>query len=132
MAVKNIELIARMPVEIAKFSGKGTVWSFTIISSAKHAPEGFEYLVPYAVAWVRLEEGPLVTAMLTDVDLGDIKIGMEVEMVIRKKRDLGDQGMLLYGPSFRPPISESEESLAETIERIYSEEYEFVLRKKNG
>jgi len=92
--------------EIMKFSGRGTVWSFTIIPRAGYAPEGFEFLAPYAVALVRLEEGPLVTAMLTDVNLTDIEIGMEVEMVIRKKRDLGDRGLLLYGYSFRPPIPE--------------------------
>ncbi len=129
--MKKGEVIARMPVEIAKFSGKGMVWAFSIIPSADYAPEGFEYLVPYAVALVRLEEGPLVTAMLTDVDLKDIRIGLEVEIVMRKKRDLGDRAMLVYGPSFRPPIPESEGTLAETIERIESEEYEFGLRKKS-
>lgn len=96
----------KLPQEITRFSGRGTVWSFTIVPDGDHAPEGFEYLAPYAVAIVKLEEGPLVTTMLTDVDLRDIKIGMEVEMVVRKKRDLGDRGMLVYGPSFRPPIPE--------------------------
>ena len=109
--MKNGELIARMPIEVGKFSGRGTVWSFTIIPRADYAPEGFEYLAPYPVALVRLEEGPLVTAMLTDVDLADIHIGMEVEMVIRKKRDLEDRGMLVYGYSFRPPIPETTETL---------------------
>ena len=63
-------------VEIMKFSGKGTVCSFAIIPSAEYAPEGFTDYAPYAVAWVKLEEGHMVTAMLTDVDLKDIKIGM--------------------------------------------------------
>lgn len=100
------ELVARMPIEVGKFSGRGTVWSFTIVPDGGHAPEGFEYLAPYAVAIVELKEGPLMTAMLTDVDLKDIYIGMGVEMVMRKKRDLGERGMLVYGPSFRPPIPE--------------------------
>lgn len=93
-----------MSIEVGRFSGRGTVWSFTIIPRADYAPEGFEYLAPYAVAIVRLEEGPLVTAMLTDVNFADIKIDMEVEMVIRKKRVLGDRGLIVYGYSFRPPI----------------------------
>jgi len=131
MTVKISELISSMSIEVGRFSGKGTVWSFTTVPKGEYAPEGFEYLAPYAVALVRLEEGPLVTAMLTDVDLADIHIGMEVEMVIRKKRDLEDRGMLVYGYSFRPPIPEPEGSLAETIERIESEEYEFELRKKS-
>lgn len=93
-----------MSIEVGRFSGRGTVWSFTIIPRADYAPEGFEYLAPYAVAIVQLEEGPLVTAMLTDVNFADIKIDMEVEMVIRKKRVLGDRGLIVYGYSFRPPI----------------------------
>lgn len=97
-------LRVKSPAEIMRLSGRGTVWSFTIIPRADYAPEGFEYLAPYAVAIVQLEEGPLVTAMLTDVDLRDIYIGMEVEMVIRKKRVLDDRGLIVYGYSFRPPI----------------------------
>ena len=91
---------------MARMSGQGEVWSFTIVGSGDYAPEGFEYLAPYAVAIVRLDEGMLVTAMLTDVDLKEIKIGMKVEMVIRKKRDQGDRGLLVYGYSFRPPIGQ--------------------------
>ena len=105
-------------VELPRMAGRGVVWSFTIIPSADYAPEGFEYLAPYAVGIVKLEEGPLVTAMLTDVDLKDIEIGMEVEMVIRKKRDLGDRGMLLYSYSFRPPLPQSAKTLAEIIKEI--------------
>lgn len=93
-----------MSIEVGRFSGRGTVWSFTIIPRADYAPEGFEYLAPYAVAIVQLEEGPLVTAMLTDVNFADIEIDMEVEIVIRKKRVLGDRGLIVYGYSFRPPI----------------------------
>ena len=125
------ELIARMPVEVGRFSGKGTVWSFTIIPRADYAPEGFEDYVPYTVAIIELEEGPLVTARLTDVDNNGVYIGMPVEMVIRKGRDLGERDMLVYNYCFRPPIPKSEGSLAETIERIESEEYEFGLRKKS-
>ena len=99
-------------------SGQGEVWSFTIVPGGDYAPEGFEYLAPYAVAVVKLDEGMLVTAMLTDVNLKEIEIGMRVEMVTRKKRGQGDRGLLMYGYSFRPLIPESTESLAETMERI--------------
>jgi len=47
------------------FSGRGEVYSFSTIYQA---PKGYEEYVPYTVALVRLEEGPLVTAQLTDVD----------------------------------------------------------------
>ncbi|MBI2310235.1 OB-fold domain-containing protein [Candidatus Collierbacteria bacterium] len=106
------------PAEIMKFSGRGTIWSFTIIPRADYAPEGFEYLAPYAVALVRLEEGPLVTAMLTDVDLKDIEIDMEVEVVSRFLTEAGDRGLRVYGYKFRPPVPVSTKTMAEVIEEI--------------
>ena len=84
------------------FSGSGEVYSFTTIYNA---PSGFEQNVPYTVALVQLEEGPLVTAQLTDVDEDDVNIGMPVEMVTRKLRQDGDErGMLVYGYKFRPKL----------------------------
>ena len=59
---------------------------------------------PYIVALVKLEEGPMVTAQLTDVDVDQLEIGMEVEMVTRKMSDDGVEGMIIYGYKFRPPI----------------------------
>lgn len=118
-------------VEVAGFSGRGRVYSWTRITERDHAPEGFTDFVPYINVLVKLEEGPLVTARLTDVDYEDIHFDMEVECVTRLIKKDGDRGLLIYGYSFRPPIPESTETLAETIERIYAEEYEFGLRKKN-
>jgi len=85
----------------AQFSGRGEVYSFTTI----HAPpEGFGGQGPYIVALIRLAEGPLVTAQMTDVDADDVRIGMPVEMVTRALReDGGDgQGIVVYGYKFRP------------------------------
>lgn len=85
------------------FSGRGEVYSF----SAVHAPpEGFEKYAPYVVALVRLDEGPLVTAQLTDVHERDVKVGMRVEMVTRVMREDGDRGMIVYGYKFRPALLE--------------------------
>jgi uncharacterized OB-fold protein len=42
-----------------QFSGKGEVFSYTTIYDA---PAGYESNVPYTVALVKLEEGPMVTA----------------------------------------------------------------------
>jgi uncharacterized OB-fold protein len=53
---------------------------------------------------VRLEEGPLVTAQLTDCDLEQLAVDMPVEMVTRRLRDLGPDGLLVYGPKFRPVL----------------------------
>ena len=84
------------------FSGKGEVYSYTTIYDA---PEGYEGTTPYTVALVKLEEGPLVTAQLTDVDNGKVNIGTPVEMVTRKLREDGDRGMLVYGYKFRPKLT---------------------------
>ena len=82
------------------FSGRGEVYSFTTIYDA---PAGYEENVPYTVALIKLEEGPLVTAQLTDLGDQPVEIGAPVEMVTRKLRNDGDErGMIVYGYKFRP------------------------------
>ena len=84
------------------FSGKGEVFSFTTIYEA---PAGFDESAPYTVALVKLVEGPLVTAQLTDLGSQPVEIGMPVEMVTRRLRQDGDErGMLIYGYKFRPRL----------------------------
>ena len=81
------------------FSGRGTVYSYSIVYNA---PAGYENLVPYAVALIKIKEGPLVTAQLTDVELDSIYIGMNVEMTTRVIKRQGDNGIIVYGYKFRP------------------------------
>ena len=82
------------------FSGKGEVYTFTVMYDA---PTGFEGTTPYVVAIVKLEEGPMLTAQLTDVNEKEVQIGMPVEMVTRRIRSDGDErGTLVYGYKFRP------------------------------
>jgi uncharacterized OB-fold protein len=57
------------------------------------------------VALVKLEEGPMVAAQLTDVDNSKVEIGMPVEMVTRKLREDGKRGMIVYGYKFRPTLN---------------------------
>ena len=89
--------------DLYTFSGKGEVYSYTTIYEA---PSGFDSNAPYTVALVKLDEGPMVTAQLTDVDQEAVQIGMPVEMVTRKMRDDGDErGMIVYGYKFRPRMA---------------------------
>ncbi len=88
-------------VEDFQFSGKGRVISWTIV---RNPPSGFEYYKPFPLALVELEEGPVVLAQLTDVDPEEITSGMEVEMVTRKIREFGEDGIILYAYKFRPPV----------------------------
>ena len=82
-----------------QFSGNGEVYSFTTVYDA---PEGYEEYAPYTVALIKLAEGPLVTAQLTDVDNNQVQIGMPVEMVTRRLREDGERGIIVYGYKFRP------------------------------
>lgn len=81
------------------FHGEGTLASYTVVYQA---PVGFDEQVPYAVGLVDLAEGPRLTAMLTDMDLDALEIGLPVEMVVRKLTEDGDEGAIQYGYKFRP------------------------------
>ncbi len=87
--------------ELFTFTGLGEIFSYTTIYDA---PAGFENTAPYTIALVKLNEGPVVTAQLTDVDKDDVHIGMPVEMVTRKLRSDGEEGMIVYGYKFRPTV----------------------------
>ncbi len=88
--------------DLFEFSGRGQVYSYTKVVDA---PTGFEDGAPYTVALVQLDEGPMVTAQLTDVPEDQIEVGMPVEMVTRKLRSDGERGMLVYGYKFRPSVA---------------------------
>lgn len=80
-------------------SGRGEVYSF---STMYNAPRGYEEQRPYTIALIKLDDGPMVTAQLTDVSHDDVKIGLRVEMVTRKLREDGEEGQIIYGFKFRP------------------------------
>ncbi|MEL7656450.1 MAG: Zn-ribbon domain-containing OB-fold protein, partial [Bacillota bacterium] len=86
-----------------QFSGKGSVFSYTVIHNP---PTGFEGTAPYTVAIVQLDEGPMVTAQLTDLGEQEAEIGMPVEMVTRLLRqDDDERSTLIYGYKFRPILA---------------------------
>jgi hypothetical protein len=70
-----------------------------------NVPAGYQEQSPYTVALVKLEEGPVVTAQLTDVENDAVQIGMKVEMVTRKLREEGEEGQIVYGYKFRPILA---------------------------
>lgn len=82
-------------------SGKGEIYSFSVL---RQVPKGFEPFAPYPIALVRLAEGPLITAQLTDCTENDLAIGQPVEMVTRLLKDTGEDGLLVYGYKFRPTL----------------------------
>lgn len=82
-----------------EFDGHGELYSFTTLYSA---PSGYEGQLPYIVGMVKLDEGPMVEAQITDVNPADLKIGQRLEMVTRKLREYGEEGLIVYGYKFRP------------------------------
>ncbi|MBN2331252.1 MAG: Zn-ribbon domain-containing OB-fold protein [Candidatus Aenigmarchaeota archaeon] len=82
-----------------RFSGKGKVYSYTVIRTP---PTGFEIYIPYVVAIVDLEEGARVVSQLVDVKPEEVSIGMPVEACFRKIREQNQSGLVLYGFKFRP------------------------------
>ena len=55
----------------------------------------------YSVAVIELEEGAKLTAQLVDCDVDNLEIGDPVEMVFRKIREDGEDGVISYGFKFR-------------------------------
>ena len=90
-------------LETCQFTGEGRVYSYTTVYDA---PAGYEGMAPYSAALVRLDEGPLVAAQLTDVEPDEVQMGMPVEMVTRRLRDFGESGMIVYGYKFRPRLKD--------------------------
>lgn len=87
--------------EACPLKGTGEIYSFTGIRNTM--PE-YEQQAPYLVGVVRLDEGILVSAQLTDCGEADLMIGQRVEMVTRRMGDTGADGLLVYGYKFRPVI----------------------------
>lgn len=85
-------------LEDIKFSGNGRIHSYSII----HTPtDEFKNISPYAVAIIELEEGAKITSQIVDCDTEVIEIGQEVELVFRRIKAEGDEGVISYGYKFK-------------------------------
>ena len=80
-------------------SGRGKVFSFTEVRHAIHP--NFSATVPYVVADVELDEGPIMTSNVTDVPPEDVFIGMPVEVWFDTETEDAFHTKLRL-PKFRP------------------------------
>lgn len=75
-------------VEEVHLSKHGTLYSYAIQHYPPpppyHPPDPF---VPYGIGWVELPEGIRIAGMMTQCDVKDLRIGLNVEMVIEKIYD---------------------------------------------
>lgn len=86
-------------IENIQFKGKGKIHSFSIVETPT---DDFKTIAPYVVAIIELEEGTKLTSQLVDCDSNEIEIGDPVEMVFRKIREDGTDGVISYGFKFKP------------------------------
>lgn len=59
-------------------SGKGSVYSFTIIRKGENM---YGAAAPYVLAYVELEEGPRIMTNIVDCDVESVSIGQSVSVV---------------------------------------------------
>lgn len=88
-------------VESVKLPETGVVEVFTVVRSPSTE---FADKAPYVVALVRLDDGTLVPAQLTDVTPEEVYEGMRVEATLRRYREQGERGIVEYGIKFRPVV----------------------------
>ncbi|MFZ8849421.1 MAG: Zn-ribbon domain-containing OB-fold protein [Thermoproteota archaeon] len=88
-------------VELPK---KGTLITYTWVTQP---PKEFADNAPYAIGLIKLDDGTIIFAQLTDVDYEELREGLRVEAVFRKMFEEDDKGLIYYGIKFRPAYFES-------------------------
>ena len=71
--------------EWARSSGRGTVFTFTIVARALHP--AFLNATPYAAVIVELEEGVRILSNVVDCAPGELEIGMPVQVGFERHAD---------------------------------------------
>jgi len=85
-------------LEDYKLSGRGKVYSYSVVHVP---PKELEMIAPYVIAIVELEEGPRITTQI-DCKPEEVYIGMPVEVVFRRIKEDGEEGIIHYGYKFKP------------------------------
>ncbi len=79
-------------------SGKATILECTRVHRA--AP-GYEHQVPYWIALVQTEEGPVLTGQIVDSPDEAVVPGAAVKGVFRRIGEDGDAGVIYYGTKWK-------------------------------
>lgn len=85
--------------EWVKVSGHGSVFAYTVVYQSPLASYSSE--LPYALAIVRLDEGPQLMANIVGCNADDVWVGMPVSVVFEPRGDL-------KVPQFTPAIPSGE------------------------
>ena len=82
-------------MEWAPTSGKGNVFAFVIVHQVQD--RAFDNDIPYALAEVELDEGPIFATRIRGCDAHDVAVGMPVEVDYEDAAETG-----ITWPFFRP------------------------------
>jgi len=85
--------------EIVALPETGKVLTYTVI---RVAPGQWSDQSPYALAVVEMNDGTRVFGQMTDCNVDEIKIGMEVRTEFRRLQTEGHSGVLSYAHKFVP------------------------------
>jgi uncharacterized protein len=85
-----------------KLSPRGKIYSYTVVM--QRPPIYYKAEVPYAIGFVELPEGIRVETLFTGCRLDDLRVGMEVEMLIDKLHEEED-GTEVYSYKFKPAMN---------------------------
>lgn len=86
-------------IEEVELSRLGKIYSYTVVM--QKPPEYYRGPVPYAEGFVELPEGVRVETLFTGCNFDDLKLGMEVEMIIEKLYE-DEDGSEVVTFKFRP------------------------------
>lgn len=84
---------------LVKLPDTGKVLTYTVI---RVAPAQWGDNAPYGLAIVELTDGTRLMGQMADVNVDEIKIGMEVRVEFRRIQSEGHSGILSYGHKFTP------------------------------
>lgn len=74
-------------------AGKGTLYTYSVVRDNRMP--GFAELVPYAVAYIDVDEGFRILTRLADVDVDSLKIGSRMQV---RWNDQGELSLPEFGP----------------------------------
>lgn len=92
-------------MERVNLAGRGRIVEWTRVR--KPAP-GYENQVPYVVALIQTEEGPVVTGQVVDSPDSAIVPGAWVKAVFRRLGQDGDAGVIYYGTKWQVDVAPDE------------------------
>ena len=83
-------------------SPRGKLWTYTVLRNRPPGDyKGPDPFVPFALGLVEVPEGIRILSPLTDCDVDNLKIGMELELVV-DKLFVDDEGNEVMSFKFKP------------------------------